>query len=1381
MNDTENKVMTDEYRDSIAIIGMAGRFPGARNINEFWQNLRNGVESVMEFTAEDLKAAGINPDLHSDPMYVSAGAPLDDAECFDASFFGYQPREAEIMDPQHRVFLECAWAALEDAGYDPEQYDGLIGVFGGIARNTYFLNNLASQPDFLDSVGEYQAMLGSEKDFPATRVAYKLNLKGPAINLQTACSTSGVAVHMACQSLLSGDCHIALAGGGRVLVPTQGGYWYEEGGTLSPDGHCRAFDAKAKGMVRGSGMAFVVLKRLEDALRDHDCIHAIIKGSAINNDGSDKIGFTAPSISGQTAVISDALAVAGVEADSISYVEAHGTGTAIGDPIEIAALTKAFQKTTAKTEFCAVGSVKTNIGHLDAGSAVAGIIKVVLSLKHKLLPPSVNFERPNPQIDFANSPFYVSSKLSKWESVRTPRLAGVSSFGLGGTNVHLILEEAPETETSNDSRSCQLLVLSAKTATALERATENLAKHLKDKPDITLADVAYTLQVGRRRFNHRRAVVCRDQANANQLLGQPKGQRIITEENDACDRDIVLMFTGQGSQYVKMGEGLYHSEPVFRENVDRCSQLLKPQLGFDLCAVLYPDKEKVNWATEQLKQTAITQPALFTIEYALAQLWLSWGVQPRAMIGHSIGEYVAACLGGVFTLEHALALVATRGRLMQDLPSGSMLAVSLSEEELTGFLDSSLSLAAVNGSDLCVASGEHSTIAKLESRLVGGDVSCRPLHTSHAFHSAMMEPILEPFAAAVKQANPHPPKLAFVSNVTGNWITETEATDPNYWTNHLRQTVRFADGLSRCLHDANPVLLEVGPGRTLSTLATQHPDRNADQVVVPSLRHPNETITDTELLFTTLGRLWVAGVNVDWSGFYANEHRNRVSLSTYPFERKRYWVEAKASQDETPTLVNTPVKVEVQDHDSVTELIAQQLRLMAEQLRTVEAYDQIYDGPSKIANAIANQTADVTRNSEHRTAANYAVPNPLVTETSSRSDQCMAVVTLNDEIPVLSRLESQLETELNIRGMDAYPGLEKALDELCSAHVCSYLQSCNIDVTPGQKYQINDLKTKLCVSPKFEKFLDYMLHIIAEDGIATIHNSHVDFCETARSLKNTRELSAALVKKYPEFRGVFEMLQHCSQHYREALAGDMPAISVLYPDGSRDLIDRTLVENTAEYRKLRIYELLTKELLLRLSKKSPLKILEVGAGSGTLTWLVAPFLEGCEVTYHFSDIGRAFVRDAEKEAAKRGLNFMEFGVLDISKDPLSQGYKEQSFNIVLGLNVVHATRDVGETLTQLRKLLIPSGMICLVESVKSSRWHNLVWGLAEGWWYFDDKYRQDSPLLDLLEWKMVLRDQGFADVGLFPFHAEKQLKTDSGLIIGQLGSVLASEMAEQVR
>ncbi|MCC3422540.1 MAG: acyltransferase domain-containing protein [Microcoleus sp. PH2017_01_SCD_O_A] len=893
---------TQSSLEGIAIVGMAGRFPGAKNVDEFWQNLRDGVESISFFSEQELASFGIEPSVVRDPRYVKARAVLADIELFDASFFGLNPREAEITDPQHRFFLESAWQALENAGYNSETYEGAIGVYAGAGSfNTYFLNNLYPNRQLRESVGDFQLTIANEKDFLSTRVSYKLNLKGPSVTVQTACSTSLVAIGMACQSLLNYQCDMALAGGVSIGVNQKTGYFYKEGMILSPDGHCRAFDANAQGTVSGSGVGIVVLKRLEEAIADGDYIHAVIKGCAINNDGALKVGYTAPSIDGQAQAIADALAIAEIPPETVSYIEAHGTGTPLGDPIEIAALTQAFSVDTKKKGFCAIGSAKTNIGHLDTAAGVAGLIKTVQALKHQLIPPSLHFEQPNPQIDFANSPFYVNTQLSEWKAGKSPRRAGVSSFGIGGTNAHVVLEEAPIAEASGESRPSQLLVISAKTSSALDSATANLSKYLKQNTDVNFADVAYTLQVGRKAFNHRRIVVCNDSQDGFTALENLDLKRVFTNFQESKNSPVVFMFSGQGSQYINMSLEVYQVEPTFREQIDLCSEILKPYLGIDLRHVLYPSAAEAEAATNQLTQTAIAQPALFAIEYALAKLWMSWGVHPQAMIGHSIGEYVAACLAGVFSLEEGLSLVAARGKLMQQLPAGSMLAVPLTEQQVKPLLGNKLDLAAINGASISVVSGATEAVDELEQKLKEKGVECRRLHTSHAFHSQMMEPILEPFTEQVKKVKLKSPKIPYISNVTGNWITAEEATSPSYYAQHLRQTVRFAEGLQQLLNQPNQILLEVGPGRTLNTLAKQHHNKPSEQIILSSLRHPQDQKSDVAFLLTTLGQLWLGGVQIDWSQFYADEQRYRLPLPTYPFERQRYWIE--------PPGIEQPIKI----------------------------------------------------------------------------------------------------------------------------------------------------------------------------------------------------------------------------------------------------------------------------------------------------------------------------------------------------------------------------------------------------------------------------------------------------------------------------------------
>ncbi len=878
--------------NGIAIIGMSGRFPGAENLDQYWQNLLAGVESISFFSDDELAASGLDvAAARKDPGCVAARGFVKDPEWFDAAFFHISDREAEVIDPQQRLFLEATWAALESAGYDPLETKGYVGVYAGKSGSTYYLNNIFPRPE-LAGMFSNLGIASGDKDYLATRVAYKLNLRGPVMSVQTACSTSMVSVCLASQALLCYQCDMAVAGGVSITFPQKRTY-VSDGGMLSTDGHCRPFDAQATGTNFSDGLGVVVLKRLAEALEDGDHIYAVIKGFALNNDGSAKVGFAAPSVDGQAEVIALALAQAGIEPDTISYVETHGTATPLGDPIEIAGLTKAFRAGTSKKGFCAIGSVKGNLGHLDAAAGAASLIKAALALKHRVLPPSINFVAPNPKIDFADSPFMVNAKLTEWEAGTTPRRAGVSNFGVGGTNAHVVLEEAPPVQPSKPARDWQLLLISARTSSALDAATAKLCEHLKANPDLNLADVAWTLQTRRHTFDHRRMLVCRNQADAVDALGEGTPKRLLSEEVKVRNRSIVFMFPGQGAQYVNMGGELYRSERIFKETVDRCAQILAPQLGLDLREVLFPASGTEKAAEELLIQTRITQPALFVIEYALAALWMSWGIKPRAMIGHSVGEYVAACLSGVFTLEEALGIVAGRARLVQAQPGGAMLAVRMPEQELAPLLNGSLSIAAINSPKLSVASGPFEAIAELEAQLKAKGVASRRLQTSHAFHSAMMDPVLEPLAALLRTVQFRKPSIPYLSNVSGTWVTEDEATDPGYWVRHVREAVRFADGAGELLKDPQTFLLEVGPGQTLCSLVSQHSARTANHLVVPSLSSAGE---EMPALLAALGKVWLAGAAVDWAGVYKHERRLHVMLPTYPFERKRYWIEPVSRQ-----------------------------------------------------------------------------------------------------------------------------------------------------------------------------------------------------------------------------------------------------------------------------------------------------------------------------------------------------------------------------------------------------------------------------------------------------------------------------------------------------
>lgn len=817
-----------ELADGIAIIGMSGRFPGAHNLSEFWNNLKNGVESISFFTEPEVGVSSSNSCGFEHPDFVNAGGILEGIELFDASFFGFNPMEAATLDPQQRLLLECAWHAMEDAGYDSEACQGPIGVYAGGAMSTY-LFNLLSNPEHRKLAGDFLVFTGNDKDFLTTRVSYKLNLKGPSIAVQTACSTSLVAVAMACDSLLAHQCDMALAGGVAIRVPQKSGYVYQEGQIFSRDGHTRSFDAEASGTLFSNGVGLVVLKRLEDAIADQDSIRAVIKGTAINNDGSLKVGYAAPGLDAQAEAVAMAHAMAGIDARSVSYVEAHGTATPMGDSIEVAALTKAFRANTEDKSFCALGSVKSNVGHLDSASGVAALMKTILSLEHEAIPSSINFTRPNPKIDFKNSPFYVNTQLRLWPSGHTPRRAGVHSFGIGGTNAHVVLEEAPAREACSSLRTRHLLVLSARSKTALQATAANFASYFQQHPEQSLADVTYTCQVGRREFLQRQVLVCRDARDAAKTLAGVDASRVLRATKAPIELSLAFLFPGQGAEYVDMGAELYSSEPTFHKHVDECAELLKRHIGLDLRNSLYSSVGQSGGVVQNIIKAEIAEQflaelSIFVIEYALAQLWMEWGARPQAMMGQGVGEYVAACLADVFSLEDALWLLAGRDRTMR-----------------TG------------------------TNAKISLR---------------------------------------PPKIPFVSNVTGTWITPTAATDPNYWGSQLRQAVHLAEGLGCLLGASNRAFLEVGPGRTLAELIRQHPTVLKDRVILSSLPKSDEQASEIESMLNALGRLWLLGAKIDWSGFWRHEKRRRIPLPTYVFDRKRHWVDPgpRFSFGEDPSL-----------------------------------------------------------------------------------------------------------------------------------------------------------------------------------------------------------------------------------------------------------------------------------------------------------------------------------------------------------------------------------------------------------------------------------------------------------------------------------------------
>lgn len=879
--------------NDVAIVGMAAQLPGAADIDAFWANLRDGISAIKKQSEQDLEDLGEPKTKLHDKNYVPFAAPLDGFDMFDAEFFGFSPKEAAIMDPQHRKFLEVAWQALENAGHPPENFKGPIGAFAGCGMGSYFYFNICSNPDLVDDVGMFLLRhTGNDKDFLTTRLSNILDLTGPSVNVQTACSTSLVAAHYAVQSLLSGECDMALAGGVTIELPQGRGYIFKDGEVLSPDGQCHAFDHRAQGTVFGSGAGVVVLRRLADAVRDGDHIWGVLKGSAINNDGAAKAGYLAPSVDRQAAAVAEAQAISGITADQISYVECHGTGTYLGDPIEVAALTSAFQQSSAETGYCKIGSVKTNIGHLDTAAGVAGLIKTTLALHNKEIPASLGFEKPNPAIDFENSPFLVADNFMPWKTAKGPRRAGVNSLGVGGTNAHVVLEEAAPRASSDPSDwPYHLLTLSGRSKDALNDNAQALAQHLRGHPEQPLADIAFTLKEGRRAFDKRRVVVAETHEEASAILAGDAEGLIYDQSPAKSDPGVVFMFPGGGAQSVNMARDLYDVEPVFQEWMDRGLELLSKRIDYDIRAIWMPVKGAEDAAATKLTQPSVQLPLIMIVEYALAKLWMSWGVAPKALIGHSMGENTAACLAGVMSFEDCIGLVLLRGQLFDEVPKGGMLSVPLSVRDLTPYLGEKLDLAGLNARDLTVVSGPQDALDELEQTLSQKEISCQRIQIDIAAHSRMLDPILERFRGYLQSINLKAAKIPFISNRTGNWITEIEATDPEYWVKHLRGSVRFADGIETLGQaNAEQIFLEVGPGRALSSLTRMSPEVTGAHVL-SALKHPDDPVADDKFFLGVLGRLWALGVEVDWAQIWGEARRHRVPLPSYSFQRSRYFIE----------------------------------------------------------------------------------------------------------------------------------------------------------------------------------------------------------------------------------------------------------------------------------------------------------------------------------------------------------------------------------------------------------------------------------------------------------------------------------------------------------
>ncbi|GLE58656.1 putative polyketide synthase [Mycobacteroides chelonae] len=1418
--DMDTPTTETEFAD-IAIIGMQCRFPGAGDVSEYWSLLTEKREGARSLD-----------DLADAPGLVRREAVIEGIELFDAKFFGYPPAEAAMIDPQQRLFLECAYHVFEQAGYDTDRYDGLVGVYAGSGQSNYLIANvlphLGLSPSSADALPA--GFANSPGSLPG-RVSYHLNLTGPSVAVSTACSTSLVAVHLACQELLDYRCDLALAGGVSLNPHPGKGYRYTPNGPLSPDGRCRAFDADAAGMFPGDGVGVVLLKRLSDALADGDRIRAVIKGSAVNNDGRHKTGFTAPSATAQSEVILAAHAVAGVEASSIGMVEAHGTGTPLGDPIEVSALTKAFRESTDQTGYCLLGSAKTNIGHTDTAAGVAGLIKAALSVEHGVIPANLHYTAENPLLDLANSPFRVAVDTVDWPAGDGPRRAGVSAFGIGGTNVHMVLEQAPRDAQRDPlptaDRSESLLVLSAATASALDQQAAQLADYLRSNSEIDPADVADTLQLGRRKLPYRRSVVCGSAKQAASLLTAPAQ---ATRANDGAV-PLVLLLPGGGAQYVGMGHGLYETEEVFRSSIDECAQILAQHCDIDLRSHLFGD----GGLDEQ--RLDVVFPAVVATEYALATQLAAWGLTPSAMLGHSLGEYAAACLSGVIDIDQVLPLVSARGRLFARM-GGATTSILLSAADVSPLLSGRLVVSGITDASSCTVSGPTAEIALLEEELELRGVQFQRVRVSMAVHSPELDPVLGEFADILAGVTLRPPRVPYLSNVTGTWIQPEEATDPGYWIRHSREPVQLAAGFGELAGLQGAVLLEVGPGQTLTRLA--QPQGDASFAAFATMRHRDDRRSDRRALLAAVGKAWEHGIDIDWSLISGGRRPARVELPGYPFERQRYWIAASdgAQPPVRPNMSvpvwrsSTPIAPAAEpsaarwlvlvDEDPATARFAEELAetvstgvdllgpgltpASTEYQRIVfltgahgtrpdrERYVQLARAVDAAGSGVAvhvcvGNAFDVTgvedidvshwlavgaaqwlrRNGVTRAVSvvdmDRTDAQALVAELSVPDDDRTVAyrngrrwVLSSEPVEGVAATWSSAATGLRAEPIDVVvpqgsTQVSNALDDLCTRYICAHLRSAGVAMTPGTEYSRDELIARLGVIPDYHKIVDAFLRILSEDGIVSSENGRLRVLDVP-AVADVPELGRWCADN-PELATWAQLLDQCMRGYDQVLRGQIAGNEVVTPNGD-DRLYRSLTEQRIAHSDFATYRDLIGTTLAGLAANAtpgrPLRILEIGAGRGYLTWPVVDALRGVpagSVEYHFTDIGRSFVVAAQRQAEAERLDFVRFASLDIVDDPAGQSLPLAGFDVVLAFNVLHVAPDLPTAIRNTAAFTAPGGLMFLLEAKTEERCDSLIDPLLTGWLDFDDDVRTDSPLVAPQQWAALLDTNGFTGSAVY--------------------------------
>ena len=1344
-------------QEPIALIGIGCRFPGAENTEAFWQLLQNGVDAITEVPADRWdNAAFYDPDIATPgKMNTRWGGFLEQVDHFDPQFFGIAPKEVVTMDPQQRLLLEVAWEALEDAAQPPEALAGTpTGVFIGVSSFDYYELIAQNTNNFTTYTGT-----GTINSIKANRLSYCLDLRGPSMAIDTACSSSLVAVHLACQSLWTEESSLALVGGVHVMTSPWMSVAYAKGGFIADDGRCKTFDARADGYVRSEGAGVVVLKPLSQALVNGDRIYALIRGSATNQDGYSN-GLTAPNPLAQAAVLRAAYGNAGVSPAQVQYIEAHGTGTKLGDPMEMQALATVLSEGRDPEHICRVGSAKTNIGHLEAGAGIAGLIKVALALHHRQIPPSLHFVEPNPYIPFDQIPLRVQTELGPWPQGEGAAIAGVSSFGFGGANAHVVLEAAPvverlsRVETQWAEKAYQLLTLSAQTPAALAEVVARYEQHLQTHPELELADICYTAQVGRSHFNHRLAVVTASVPDLQaQLQSVAQGQEtpgVIQGQRKGRKRlKVAFLFTGQGSQYVNMGLQLYQTQPVFRAAIDQCDQILRAELDISLLEVLYPDLESRKQdvenreqsrgnsdASDLLDQTAYTQPALFAIEYALAQLWQSWGIQPAVVMGHSVGEYVAACVAGVLSLEDGLKLIAARGRLMQQLPTGgAMVSVMASEEKVRSLIPAnteSLSIAAINGPESVVISGDAEEVGAIATQLDAQGIKTKSLQVYHAFHSPLMEPILAEFAAVAERLTYHSPRLPLISNVTGAKTDERIAT-ANYWVEHIRRPVQFARSMETLADLGYHCFLEIGPKPILLGMGRQCL-AGETEVWLPSLRPP---VDDQQQIFSSLGQLYVRGVNIDWSAF--NQHKGqKVALPTYPFQRQRYWIELDANgtpQNSTSEGQLTPVLNLL--HHGKTQQLAQQLAT-ANGLSSTEI-----ELLPKLLDLLAQQ---------HRQQLHSDGIEDLLYQTTWRPQGRLGQLLPPRELQSPSDLAQQLcpaLTELTTQiDLTRNPKLLAHLEQVSVVYIVQALQALGWSYQPGDCFTQDAVVHRLGIVPSQRRLFYRMLQILAEVDILQ---------STGEQWQVLAELAAVpsveRTQQWPQGSVELTLLERCAPQLSGVLKGAVDPVQLVFPSGDLTTATQLYQETpTAQVLNTLIQQAIT-QASQTLPPQRGLRVLEIGAGTGGTTRYILPHLDPSRTDYVFTDISSLFLAKAQEKF--RDYPFVRYQTLDIEVEPVGQGFEADQFDVIVAANVLHATADMTQTLTHVRQLLAPGGMLVLLEVTTPQRWLDLIFGLLEGWWKFSDlDLRPDYPLLSQVQWQQLLNQTGFSQVVGLPDTAD---------------------------